>query len=448
MSRAQSQKQWEEMMARRILEAVRGELYLQLRFLNPALSALPWQAAEKGSALYTDGLTLYFLPVRVIFLWKSNRKALSRAYLHTVFHCLFRHLWLRGSRGRELWGLACDICTEYAIDHLQAPELRRPLSWTRTRLYNALEAQLPVAPGAVYRYLSGYRPEALQKLYREFYTDEHGLWPDEKPLSPPMVSAGQQWEKRGRQVESEQERCRSEAGQSGEALQSQIRAGQSRRCYRDFLRRFAVLREEPRLDPDSFDPGFYSYGLRIFGNIPLIEPLESRESVKVRELVIVLDTSQSTSGKLVHGFLRETFALLRSNGSFFDRCRVRILQCDDAVRQDVCLHSTRDLDRYLDTFSLLGGGGTDFRPAFAHVDRLIADGEMSCPRGLLYFTDGKGIFPPRPPRYETAFLFLGPGPQTPAWAIRLELDCEEFDPTPQPPAPLWEEDWQPDEHIM
>ena len=56
------------------------------------------------------------------------------------------------------------------------------------------------------------------------------------------------------------------------------------------------MREEPRLDPDEFDLGYYSYGLRTYGNLPLIEPLESRESKKIRDFVIVIDTSESTSG--------------------------------------------------------------------------------------------------------------------------------------------------------
>ena len=51
MPKPQSQAQWQEQMARRILEVVRSELYLELRFLNPVLSALPWQCAEHGTAL-------------------------------------------------------------------------------------------------------------------------------------------------------------------------------------------------------------------------------------------------------------------------------------------------------------------------------------------------------------------------------------------------------------
>ena len=51
-----------------------------------------------------------------------------------------------------------------------------------------------------------------------------------------------------------------------------------------------------------------------------------------------------------------------------------------------------------------GGGGTDFRPAFAYVDRLCAEKKFSNLRGLLYFTDGMGTTG-KAPAYDTAFLF-------------------------------------------
>ena len=52
------------------------------------------------------------------------------------------------------------------------------------------------------------------------------------------------------------------------------------------------------MDPDSFDYTFYSYGLTMYGNMPLIEPQEWKEVQKVEEFVIVIDTSMSCSGEL------------------------------------------------------------------------------------------------------------------------------------------------------
>ena len=86
---------------------------------------------------------------------------------------------------------------------------------------------------------------------------------------------------------------------------AQAAAEKSRRSYKDFLQRFSVLREEIGVDPEEFDLNYYTYGLKLYGNMPLMEPLESREVKKIREFVIAIDTSYSTSGTLVEQFLKD-----------------------------------------------------------------------------------------------------------------------------------------------
>lgn len=225
-----------------------------------------------------------------------------------------------------------------------------------------------------------------------------------------------------------------EAGDGAEALQTQVRAAnRSRRSYRDFLRRFCVLREEVRLDPDTFDLNFYTYGLSLYGNLPLIEPNETRESKKVEELALVVDTSYSTSGELVRAFLAETYALLKQRENFFHRMALHIIQADNAVQRDDLVTSEEELVRIMRSFELKGGGGTDFRPAFAYVTRLCEEKKFQNLRGLLYFTDGLGVYPSKRPPYETAFLFLGDrfdDANVPPWAMKVVLEEEEFLPPP------------------
>ena len=143
---------------------------------------------------------------------------------------------------------------------------------------------------------------------------------------------------------------------------------------------------------------------------------------------MVVDTSYSTSGRLVTNFLKETFALLSQENSFFRTCKLHVLQCDEAVRDDIVITDERQLEGLFEDFKIRGGGGTDFRPAFAYVDDLIDQGEFKNLCGLLYFTDGKGIYPARKPEYKTAFLFLEDYEEdhVPAWAIRMRLEEEEF----------------------
>ena len=52
-----------------------------------------------------------------------------------------------------------------------------------------------------------------------------------------------------------------------------------------------------------------------------------------------------------------------------------------------------------------------------------------CLKGLIYFTDGYGVFPEKKPDYPAAFVFVNERyevPEVPAWAIRLVLEPEEI----------------------
>ena len=97
--------------------------------------------------------------------------------------------------------------------------------------------------------------------------------------------------------------------------------------------------------------------------------------------------------------------------------------------QDILIRNEDELIHAMNHFELRGGGGTDFRPAFAYVDQLCAEKKFSNLRGLLYFTDGMGTYPARRPGYDTAFLFLGErfdDANVPPWAMKVVLDEEEF----------------------
>ena len=97
----------------------------------------------------------------------------------------------------------------------------------------------------------------------------------------------------------------------------------------------------------------------------------------------------------------------------------------------------------MEHFQLTGQSATDFRPVFAHVDGLLQKGELRDLRGLLYFTDGLGIYPSRRPPFETAFVMLsGQGfpERVPPWAIRVLLDEDELSVLEAGPEDLSEED--------
>ena len=124
-------------------------------------------------------------------------------------------------------------------------------------------------------------------------------------------------------------------------------------------------------------------------------------------------------------FLEVTYDVLGRSESFFKKVNVHIIQCDEEVQSDVKITCAEDLETYMENLTLYGEGGTDFRPAFSYVDQLIRDGEFEHLRGLLYFTDGYGIYPEKMPGYQTAFVFAeeeAEERQVPPWAMKIVLE--------------------------
>ena len=200
--------------------------------------------------------------------------------------------------------------------------------------------------------------------------------------------------------------------------------------YREFLRQFAVEHEDMRLSDDEFDYVFYTYGLELYRNMPLIEPLEYRSEKRIRDFVIVIDTSSSVSAKVVQEFVNTTFDVLTSEGGFFAKTNIHIIQADARVQSDTKITSLADLDRWRRSIKLRGFGGTDFRPAFQYVQQLRHQGEFDDLQGLVYFTDGWGIYPKRMPPYKCAFVFYDEDHRpelVPPWAIQVVLHPGAFE---------------------
>lgn len=198
--------------------------------------------------------------------------------------------------------------------------------------------------------------------------------------------------------------------------------------YRDFLRRFAVSGEEVRINDEEFDYIFYTYGLSLYKNLPLVEPLEYKEVKKIREFVIAIDTSASVQGELVREFLRTTCRILLQEDTFFSKICLHILQCDSQLQSDTLITCREELEEFLDHLEIRGFGGTDFCPVFDYVKTLRQNHQLTDLKGMLYFTDGDGIYPARQPDYQTAFVFLNPAAQiqVPVWAMKVILDQDQF----------------------
>ena len=437
-----------EAVGKQILCASRDELYLEMRFLDVALSSLDYQMNLEVSPFGTDGSVIYFQPQQLGGMYRQNRILVNRGYLHMVYHCIFRHLWkmypeaknIKGAKAEaeandavRLWNLSCDIAVEHLIDGNFHRSVRFSRSLLRRETYRKLEAEEKLLNAErIFKMLQKWNlaETELEKLEAEFYVDDHRYWENQQPdqKKNPDSNLNRKWQDINEKMETDLETFSKEASEKNGDLLGQMKVeNREKHDYRTFLRKFAVLREEMGVDADTFDYTFYSYGLSLYGNMPLIEPQETKEVKKVQEFVVVVDTSMSCSGELVKKFLQETYSILYENESFFRKVNIHIIQCDEQVQSDVKITNEKELKAYMESLTLYGEGGTDFRPAFAYVDELVRQGEFEDLRGLIYFTDGYGIFPGKMPEYKTAFVFLEEDYRdvdVPAWAIKLVLEDE------------------------
>ena len=416
-----------------ILQAARNELYLRLPYLDAALCALRFEpGADRTMFIAADGESLYYSGAYLSDRFLRSPAAVNRIYLHTILHCILRHIAKKRGRDSAVWDLSCDIAAESILDELAYPcvaiPAARPL---RQKIYGELRETMKVLTAeGIYRELLRQKlPEyELARLQREFFADDHGLWDPEGQDDEKQQRQDQRWQELAGRAQTAMDTVLGGQAQGGEAIYEQVKvASRESVDYRAFLRRFAAYREVMEADGDAFDYTFYTYGLQLYGNMPLIEPPETREEKRVEDFVIAIDTSMSTSGEMVRAFLEETYSILRSASTFTRRVNIRVLQCDDQLRRDDAIASLDELRSYMESFQLSGGSATDFRPVFEHVDRLREAGVFTQLRGMLYFTDGMGIFPKKRPDYETAFILTGEPPMAvsfPPWAIRLVLGEE------------------------
>lgn len=414
-------------IGRQILSASRDELYFSMRFLDVALSSFQYVMDVSAEPFGTDGRCIYYHPRRLGGMYRENRLYVNRGYLHMVLHCVFRHLWKPG-RDRRLWDLSCDIAAEHITDGCDLRPVRLSRSLLRRETYRKLELCGHVLNAErIYGLIEEWElPEKeFAMLEEEFYTDDHRYWERDAEKRPPDQTMEQKWREIDERMETDLETFSKEAAEKSGGLLGNLKVENTgKHDYREFLRRFAVFREELKADDDTFDYGYYSYGLSLYGNMPLIEPLETRETKKIEEFAVVVDTSMSCSGSLVRRFLSETYSVLSENDSFFRKVNIHIIQCDEKVHEDVKITSGEELKKYMDGLRLYGEGGTDFRPAFAHVAELVEKGGFTNLKGMIYFTDGQGTFPERMPPWRTAFVFVdeyGRDVSVPPWAIRLTV---------------------------
>ena len=156
----------------------------------------------------------------------------------------------------------------------------------------------------------------------------------------------------------------------GTLLRSQI-------DWRSYLWRYLV---QTPTDFGVFDRRFVGDGM-------YLETI-SGESVRVH---VCIDTSGSINGDEITALTSEVQAILGAYPHM--RC--------DVYYADTELHGPYELTRDSELPTPIGGGGTDFRPFFAHLARTA---DATAITVAIYLTDGYGDFPERAPSMPTLWV--------------------------------------------
>ncbi len=370
-----------------IIDLIRLRLYQRIHGLAVVLGGMEIRVEDQDGEFSTDGLVLFLDAERLRREFRKGSRVLCLEFLHMLSHCLLGHIFRSAGteRGkiqdseydREAWELALRLWGEPG----EPVDIRKLQGDSHVRWEKAAYLRRLVRASGDLGTGTGIGGEWTENWWRA----QKALLTEEKPASGQKRRAGTARKRRTQHFVPE-------AGYRGD--------------YREILKSFSSFREDSRVNPEEFQYAWYAYGMEHYGNMPLLEPLEYREERKIEDLVLAIDTSASCEKELVRIFLEETRGILDQEELFFRRFCLHIIQCDNRIQRDDRIRSREEFDRYLEKLQITGGGGTDFTAAFRRIDELAAAGEFRDLKGVLYFTDGCGLYPSKAPGYEVYFVMV------------------------------------------
>lgn len=403
-----------------ILRSAQNGICASHGFFSYPLGKLDIRVGEYPYPVATDGTSLFADEENLVSLF-SRGEDVSLLLLHPLLHCLFLHPF-REAEDREIFSLAADVCVFCATDEMGFPYGDYREKEKRKAVYKAIIDRYDVMNDrSAEKYLSLLEEGERKALASLFTLCDHSLWEktgEKKKEAGKEVCDGEEfWMRIALQTFS------ALGGEEGTLKELLSVCAGKRMNYLTFLRRFLKRKERKGLSADEFDLNYYVFGLSLYGNLPLIENTETKDDKRAEDLVVAIDTSGSTKGKPVRVFLEETRSVVEQTGAEEFGSGLRIIQCDDRVRSDTTVRTRRQFDGLMESFTLVGGGGTDFRPVFDLLEKEARAGKRI--RGLVYFTDGVGVFPKRVPPFPTAFVLFGKQKDriaVPKFAYKLSLE--------------------------
>ncbi len=293
---------------------------------------------------YTDSVVLGYSPSFIDELTLAETKALI---CHEVMHVAMLHAFRRKNRDHQMWNVACDYAINPVIDKTG---MLLPDGALFHHQYDNMEAE------AIYARLQ------QDKTRKRHQKPSFGEVRDYKP-KPGDLPMPQQMQNTKIQVSQAMTTARMQGKLPQDMERTINEILQPQLPWKEILSRF--ITQNSRNDYRWKQPN----GRYLHAGLYL--PTLSAPSLGT--IAVLIDTSGSVNQTELDLFASELKSILAS----YPDTTIHVAYVDSHVahHHDLALH-----DFHLEA---QGGGGTDYRPGFAHIeDNLI---NPSC---ILYFTDG------------------------------------------------------------
>ncbi len=424
-------------LANEILSTAILNLSGEFTYFAYPIGLMNFQIADGAERVVTNGKTAYIdKNYAVETTAEKGVVGVYTAILHATLHCLFTHPFSYVENQKE-YDLSTDIVVGYITDGLGYPFGDKTSQNKRKAVYKSIiDAYGGVSDANASKFCKTLQLDEIESLSKFFTVCDHGAWAgrrqeycreengEDTPISI-SFSLGEE-----EQVEDLLSAWKTLSQtlipQIGKLNPELKRALSLKVCpktnYKSFLRSFLRRKERVLQNDEEFDYIAYYYGLREYGNMPLIEGLETSDDRDYSEIAFAVDTSGSTDGEPIKKLLEEVFSMLKSMETGLKKYAVRIIQCDLKIQREDLIKSSDEFSKMLENYQLLGGGGTDFNPVFKRLTELKKKGVKI--EGLIYFTDGVGVYPSEIPPFKTCFAILGNenDVQVPHFAYKINIE--------------------------